>query len=135
MNRVIRLSYSMTNKINNKRFFSKSYSRRNIKYTGNEEWLHYNDNNKNNIKVGLTKNACEQLGEIVYIDFPYEINDKIEKDDEIVIIESVKATDSVKAPIDGIIKNMNISICDDLDKLNKDPECFESSWLISLSAD
>ena len=44
-------------------------------YTDNEEW-HYHENDI--IKVGITKNAIEQLGDIVYLDFNFENNDNID---------------------------------------------------------
>ena len=102
-------------------------------YTDNEEWVNYDIlNESNDVKIGLSEYAVEQLGEIVYVDFPYTIGDKIEHDDEIVFIESVKATDSIKAPFDGIIKDMNHALEEDLDTLNSDPENTNTSWLIKL---
>ena len=134
------------NKIANPRVFSRFYkisnnirllhsSPRNftITYTKTDEWINYGQTDtKNNINIGLTESAVEQLGEIVYIDFPIDIEEKFEKDDDIVFIESVKATASIKAPFDGIIKNKNNNIEEDFDILNKTPEVYDSSWIIKV---
>lgn len=104
-----------------------------VTYTKNEEWINYgNADEKNNIKIGLTKNAVEQLGEIVYIEFPLDVDDIFEKDDDIVHIESVKATDSIKAPFDGIVKVVNKNLEEELDTLNQKPEEYNDSWLITV---
>jgi len=104
-----------------------------IVYTKNEEWINYGiTDERNNIKIGLTKNATEQLGEIVYIDFPFEIDDIFEKDDDLVFIESVKATDSIRAPFNGIIKSVNKKLEDDMEILNQDPESYLESWLVTV---
>ena len=104
-----------------------------VTYTKNEEWINYGHaDEKNNIKIGLTKNAVEQLGEIVYIEFPLDVDDIFEKDDDIVHIESVKATDSIKAPFDGIVKVVNKNLEEELDTLNQKPEEYNDSWLITV---
>ena len=119
--------------INNIRYISNSIPKLDTEYTKNEEWINYNNKNKNNnIKIGLNQNAIEQLGEIVYIDFPYDIDDKINENDDLVFIESVKATESIKAPYDCIIKDINNDLEDNLDQLNGSPECIENSWLIKI---
>ena len=137
MNRLIKpkLFRHITYKpvINNIRCISNSIPKLDTEYTKNEEWSNYNNKNKNNnIKIGLNQNAIEQLGEIVYIDFPYDIDDKINENDDLVFIESVKATESIKAPFDCIIKDINNDLEDNLDQLNGSPECIENSWLIKI---
>jgi glycine cleavage system H protein len=134
------------NKIANPRVFSRFYnisknirllhtSQKNftVTYTKNDEWINYGQTDtKNNINIGLTESAVEQLGEIVYLDFPFDIEEKFEKDDDIVFIESVKATASIKAPFNGIVKNVNNNLEENFDILNKTPEVYDSSWLIKI---
>ena len=135
MNRLLRsqLFSTINNLSKNARKFHNTPRNLTVVYTKNDEWINYGiADEKNNIKIGLTKNATEQLGEIVYIDFPFEVDDIFEKDDDIVFIESVKATASIKAPFDGIIKNKNNNIEEDFDILNKTPEVYDSSWIIKV---
>jgi len=98
-------------------------------YLPNEEWI-VRENNI--IKLGVTKNAIEQMGELVYIDFNFETNDIVEIEEEIINIESVKSVESISSPFNCKILENNSDLMDDLDIINNDPECEEKSWLVKL---
>ena len=98
-------------------------------YTDNEEWLLHTPEYT---KIGLTKNAVEQLGELVFIDYLNESGDSLDKGDESVTIESVKAVESIIIPFDcKLVENNEIHL-DDLENLNENPECEENSWIIKV---
>ena len=135
MNRLFKPQlFNVINNISkNARNFHNTTKNLTVTYTKNEEWINYGETDEiYNIKIGLTKNAVEQLGEIVYIEFPLDVDDIFEKDDDIVHIESVKATDSIKAPFDGIVKVVNKNLEDDFDTINQKPEDYQDSWLITI---
>lgn len=46
------------------------------------------------VTVGITSHAAEQLGDIVFVELP-EVGAEVTKDDEIVVIESVKAASDI----------------------------------------
>lgn len=102
-------------------------------YTNSDEWLYHTIEST---KVGLTKNAVEQLGDIVYIEYQVSKGDIVEEGDEIISIESVKATDEIKAPFDCVILEINNEVEDSietfLDKINQSPECTDESWLFKI---
>lgn len=102
-------------------------------YTDSDEWLYHTIEST---KVGLTENAVEQLGELVYIEYQVGKGDVVEEGDEIVSIESVKATDEIKAPFDCVILGINNEVEDSietfLDKINQSPECTDESWIIKI---
>jgi glycine cleavage system H protein len=98
-------------------------------YTESEEWIL---KNKNSYDIGITYNAIEKLSELVYIEFLNEQGSKVLKDDDLVIVESVKATDSIKAPFDCVILDNNIEIENSLDLINKNPE---ETWIIKVQKD
>ncbi|RME14952.1 MAG: glycine cleavage system protein GcvH [Alphaproteobacteria bacterium] len=89
-----------------------------MKYTEEHEWL---DENDGIVTVGITAHAAEQLGDIVFIELP-EVGTEVTKDDEIVVIESVKAASDILAPLDGEIVEINEAIVEDPAKVNEDPE-------------
>ena len=95
-------------------------------YTKNEEWI-YKINKS--YKMGITKSALQQLGELVYIEYQMDVNTKIKKDEEMVIFESVKATDSINAPFDCILEKNNVELEDNLESVNNDPE---NTWIIKI---
>ncbi len=90
-----------------------------MKYTEEHEWLRTEDDGT--VTVGITAHAAEQLGDIVFVELPEE-GDEVSKDDEIVVIESVKAASDILAPLDGEITAVNSAIVDDPAKVNEDPE-------------
>ena len=58
-----------------------------MKYTEEHEWL----KSENDIViVGITEHAAEQLGDLVFVELPNK-DLEVKKDQEIVVIESVKA--------------------------------------------
>ena len=123
-NRFVKPSY-----LNNIRSISTNKILREKEYLPNEEWI----SSTNNItKLGITKNAIEQMGEIVYVDYTLENNDVVSKDDEIAVIESVKATESILAPFDCKIIENNLELVENLDYLNESSECEDNSWILKL---
>lgn len=98
-------------------------------YTESEEWLL---NTPEYTKIGLSKSAVEQLGELVFIEYVNEPGDILEQGDEPVSIESVKAVAGVNIPFDcELLENNEVHI-DNLDHLNDNPECEENSWIIKV---
>ncbi|NBR34003.1 MAG: glycine cleavage system protein GcvH [Rhodobacteraceae bacterium] len=88
-----------------------------MKFTEEHEWLRVEDDL---IVVGITEHASAQLGDIVFIELPEE-GTTVSKDDEIVVIESVKAASDILAPIDGEIVEVNEALVDEPSKVNDDP--------------
>ena len=113
----------------NTRFLKTTTVLKDKEYTDNEEWMLHTPEYT---KIGLTKNAVEQLGELVFIDYLNESGDSLEKGDETVTIESVKAVESIIIPFDcKLVENNEIHL-DDLENLNENPECEENSWIIKV---
>ena len=88
-----------------------------MKFTEEHEWLRVEDDL---IVVGITEHASAQLGDSVFIELPEE-GTTVSKDDEIVVIESVKAASDILAPIDGEIVEVNEALVDEPSKVNDDP--------------
>ncbi len=97
-----------------------------MKYTEEHEWLREEGDV---MVVGITAHAAEQLGDVVFVELP-EVGDTISKDDEVVVIESVKAASDILAPLDGEIVEVNSAIEDEPGKVNDDPE--GEAWFFKL---
>lgn len=100
-----------------------------MKYTEDHEWLRDDDGL---IVVGITEYAAEQLGDVVFVELP-EIETKVTKGDEIVVIESVKAASDILAPIDGEIVEVNEALVDSPGKVNEDP--LGEAWFFKIKAE
>ena len=126
---MIRLFRNIILPVKNIRTVSTTNIMKKMVYTDNEEW-HYHDNDF--IKVGVTKKAIEQLSDIVYVDFNYEENDNIDSNDDILTIESVKATEGINVDFNCILIENNENLAENLDLLNEDPENIETSYLVKI---
>ena len=63
-----------------------------LKYVKSHEWVRVNDDGT--ITVGISDSAQDQLGDMVFVELP-EVGTEVTKDDEIVVIESVKAASDI----------------------------------------
>ena len=87
-----------------------------MKFTEEHEWLRPEGDL---VVVGITEHATNQLGDIVFVELP-EIGSTVSKDDEVVVIESVKAASDILAPIDGEIVEVNDALADNPGLANED---------------
>ena len=88
-----------------------------MKYTEEHEWLRVEGDL---VVVGITAHASEQLGDVVFVDLP-EPETEVTKDEEVAVIESVKAASDILAPVDGEIVEVNEALADNPGKVNEDP--------------
>ncbi len=91
--------------------------RKGLLYSKDHEWIKL-DGDK--AYVGITDYAQEQLGEVVYVELP-ELDDEVDRDEEISSIESVKAASAIINPLSGIVVEVNESLEDEPERLNSDP--------------
>ena len=98
-----------------------------IKYTEDHEWARLEDST---VTVGITNFAQDQLGDLVFVELPV-IGQVVNKGDEAAIIESVKAAGDVKSPIGGEISEINESLVEAPELVNKDP--MGMGWFYKIS--
>lgn len=99
-----------------------------MKFTEEHEWLREEGEE---IVVGITIHAAEQLGDVVFVELPEE-GTTVSKDDEVVVIESVKAASDILAPIDGEITEVNTTLADNPASVNEDPQ--GEAWFFKMTA-
>ena len=97
-----------------------------MKFTEEHEWLRTEGDI---IVVGITEHASTQLGDVVFVELPEE-GTTVSKDDEIVVIESVKAASDILAPLDGEIIEINGVLSDEPSKVNEDP--MGDAWFFKM---
>lgn len=104
-------------------------------YTKSHEFIDYNKENQT-AKLGITSYAKNSLGEILFIEKDYEIEDTVEVEDELVTLESTKATGTLETPIEGKIIEYNDKLIEDLDNYNNINANKENEyWLVNLQLD
>ena len=90
----------------------------NLKYSEDHEWLILNDDGT--VTIGISDYAQKQLGDVVYVELP-ETGHEANKDEEIAVVESVKAASDVKSPVSGTVLEVNDTLNDEPEKVNSDP--------------
>lgn len=100
-----------------------------MKYTEEHEWLRVEDDL---VVVGITEHASEQLGDVVFVELP-EPGTTVSKDDEVAVIESVKAASDILAPVDGEIVEVNDAIVATPGMVNEDPQ--GDAWFFKMKVE
>jgi glycine cleavage system H protein len=100
-----------------------------MKFTEEHEWLRVEDDL---VVVGITEHAATQLGDIVFVELP-DTDITVSKDDEVVVIESVKAASDILAPVDGEIVEVNDALTDNPGKVNDDAQ--GEGWFFKLKVE
>ena len=92
------------------------------KFAKTHEWI-----NIENGEVGITENAIELLGDIVFLELP-EAGKEISKESPIAVVESVKAASDIYAPVSGKVIEKNEDLENSPEGLNEQP----NSWLFKI---
>ena len=96
------------------------------KYTEEHEWVEVVGDIAT---VGITNHAQENLGDIVFIDLP-TVGNQVKSNEELCVIESVKAASDIYAPIDGEVIDVNNNLSDDASIVNQDAE--KDGWIFKM---
>ena len=79
--------------------------------------------------VGITNFAQEQLGDIVFVDLP-DTGKTVAKNDEVAVVESVKAAAEVYTPLSGDIVETNDVLDSAPETVNSDPQA--GAWFFKI---
>ncbi|MEO0868035.1 MAG: glycine cleavage system protein GcvH [Cyanobacteria bacterium J06642_11] len=101
----------------------------NLQYTDTHEYLKVDGDI---ITIGITEFAIDQLGDVVFLELP-ELGDNVEAGEKFGTIESVKAVEDLKSPVDGEVLERNDQLLDDPEQIGNDP--YGDGWLIRVKAD
>lgn len=97
-----------------------------IKYTDEHIWVRVEGDE---IVVGVSDYAQDQLGEVVYVDLPSE-GDSFGAGDEFGEVESIKSVNKLFMPVNGEVTAVNGDLEDTPTLLNA--SCYEKGWLIKV---
>jgi glycine cleavage system H protein len=100
-----------------------------IHYAKSHEWAKAEGEN---VKVGITDFAQDQLGDIVFVEMP-EVGETFDKGAEFGTVESVKAVSELYMPIGGVIVAVNSALEDSPEFINNTP--YSDGWMIAVKPD
>ena len=97
-----------------------------LKYTEEHEWI---INVDGIYIIGITEYAVDELGTITFVQLP-EIGKKLERGEDIAVVESVKAANDIYAPICGTVVEVNDILELEPDLINRD--CYAKGWIVKM---
>jgi glycine cleavage system H protein len=100
----------------------------NLKYLDSHEYARA-DEDENVVTVGITAFAIDQLGDIVFLELP-DVGDTVEKGEKFGTVESVKAVEDLKSPLNGEVIERNDTLIDSPENMGDDP--YGDGWLIKV---
>jgi len=98
----------------------------NLRYTKEHEWVRVEGDTGT---IGSTFHAQKELGDIVYVDLP-KPGALVQQNKTIGSVESVKAVSDIFTPVSGEVVEVNGSLAESPEILNKDP--YGSGWLVKI---
>ena len=96
------------------------------RYTKDHEWIKVDGSTGT---VGITDYAQNELGDVVFVELP-KVGARIEAGKSFGSVESVKAVSDLFSPVTGEVTEINATLADTPEKINKDPH--GGAWLIRV---
>lgn len=96
-----------------------------LKYSKDHEWVRVEGNKA---YMGITDYAQHALGSLVYVELP-EVDDTFSAEDNLGVVESVKAASDIIVPISGTVVEVNEAVVDDPGLINSDAF---GSWMVAI---
>lgn len=98
----------------------------NLKYTKDHEWIKVDGDFG---WVGVTDYAQGELGDVVFVELP-KVGTKLIQGKSFGTIEAVKAVSDLFAPAAGEVVELNDTIKDTPEVINKDP--YGEGWMVKM---
>lgn len=97
-----------------------------VRYSDQHEWITVEDDIGT---VGISNFAQEQLGDVVFVELP-EIGKIIGQNEEVAVVESVKAASELYSPVSGEVVEVNEALVDQPSMVNEAAE--GEGWFFKL---
>jgi len=98
-----------------------------LKFAESHEWVL--DNGDGTVTMGISNQAQELLGDVVFVDLP-EVGDETEAGETFSLVESVKAASDIYAPVSGEIIEINEELEDSPELINESP--YSAGWIVKI---
>ena len=98
-----------------------------MRYNDEHIWVRVDDHDM--VVVGISEFAQEQLGDVVYVELP-DVGREVAAGEEIAVIESVKTTSDILAPVSGEVREVNEALVDTPEIINESP--LDDGWLMRI---
>jgi glycine cleavage system H protein len=99
----------------------------NLRYTTDHEWAEVNGEEMN---VGITTFAVEQLGDITLVNIDVKVGDEVTAGKAFGTIESVKTLSDLFAPVSGKVTKINAELETKPELVNDDAY---AAWMVTIA--
>jgi glycine cleavage system H protein len=96
-----------------------------LKYSKTDEWVRVEGDKAT---IGITDYAQDQLGDIVYVELPWDAGSSVKQEEKFGDIESVKATSELISPLSGEVVKVNEELKDHPELINDSP--YDKGWML-----
>ncbi|NLG35032.1 MAG: glycine cleavage system protein GcvH [Lentisphaerae bacterium] len=100
-----------------------------LRYTPTHCWVREEEEH---LVVGITDFAQDQMSDLTFVELP-EVGEAVSAEEEVAVVESVKAANDIYAPVAGTVIAVNELLIEQPDLVNSDP-CGQG-WLFKLRPD
>ncbi|MEI8133913.1 MAG: glycine cleavage system protein GcvH [bacterium] len=97
----------------------------NLTYTKEHEWIRVEGNTA---VIGITDFAQGELGDVIYLDL--QAGKDAKAGDSVGTVEAVKTVSDIYSPVSGKVTEVNASLNDAPETVNKDP--YGDGWLMKI---
>ena len=97
-----------------------------LQYATTHEWLRLDGENAT---VGISDHAQHELTDVVYVELP-QVGAKVKAQQQVCVVESVKAASDIYAPISGTITAVNDALTANPSLINTDP--YGDGWIFRI---
>ena len=95
------------------------------KYTKSHEWVSPGAE----MTVGISDHAQHEMGDVVFVELP-KVGQKIEKEKQCAVVESVKSAFEIFSPVTGEVTAVNDAVTGDPAILNK--SAMDQGWMFKV---
>lgn len=96
------------------------------RYTKDHEWIKLEGSVGT---VGITDYAQQELGDVVFFELP-KVGAQLKAGESFGTVESVKAVSEIYSPVSGEVAEINATLVDAPETINKDPH--GAAWLVKI---
>ncbi|MBN1270603.1 MAG: glycine cleavage system protein GcvH [Kiritimatiellae bacterium] len=100
-----------------------------LRYTSTHEWVRLEGDI---LTIGITDFAQAQLSDLTFVELP-EPGEHVAAQEEVAVVESVKAASDVYAPVAGTIAEANPDLASQPELINSDP--YGAGWMFKMKPD
>jgi len=94
-----------------------------LRYSSDHEWVRLEGSVAT---IGITDYAQDALGDVVYVQLP-TVGSTVTASDSFAEVESTKSVSDIYAPVSGTVVEVNTSLGDQPEQVNRDP--YGAGWI------